>query len=173
MKQHNPNADISSFENSLRIPDEDQHIIEFRKVIQSVKKLVTEKEATAMEWHGAPKPLRCIDLAGPSPHTPTPCTPRNRLLIQDLIARAERGETTRYSSFAEAGASQGTYCPDLDNPDTWWSDEEAREYFQCEGKRHVDTLVRYQETKMLHYLMQEKLKEVMALKDRLMKRGSK
>ena len=126
-------------------------------------------ECMSIYHHG----VRCIDINGASPHTPTPMSEATRALHNDLSARAERGETTRYSSFAEAGALQGTYCPDLDNSDTWWSDEEAREYFQCEGKKHVDTLVRYQETKMLHYLMQQKLKEVLALKDRLMKRGSK
>lgn len=90
--------------------------------------------------------MKLINLKGASPHTPTPCSEANRALHQDLIARAEKGETTRYSSFAEAGALTG-YCPDVDTPSTWMSDEDAYEYAQ-EYKGHIRLLQLWQKVQL-------------------------
>lgn len=111
--------------------------------------------------------VKCIDLKGPSPHTPTPCSPKQQALFDDLRAREERGETERYYGWSDAGADSGFYNPSMNKPSTWMSDEDAKEWVSTCGNKHIQTMQKYQEKRMLHYLMQEKLKELQALKDRL------
>lgn len=95
--------------------------------------------------------VRCIDLKGPSPHTPTPCSPKQQALFDDLKSRAEAGLTTRYSSFSdpEVNACVG-YLPDVDAESTWLSDEDALEYSYV-YKDHIRLLQLWQRMQLKLY----------------------
>lgn len=94
--------------------------------------------------------VRCIDLKGKSPHTPTPCSAKQRALFDKLILAEELGLIKRYDGWSDAGSQKGVYNPDMNLPSTWWTDEYAREYAK-EYNKHISTLQHYQRIKLKQY----------------------
>lgn len=94
--------------------------------------------------------VRCIDIKGKSPHTPTPCSPKQAQLFAKLREAEELGLIQRYDGWSDAGAEKGVYNPNLNIPTTWWTDAEAKEY-AVQYNKHITTLQMYQRIKLKNY----------------------